>query len=1039
MLRCPRLHATGLCLLISHLVCAQPHHLTTLRFERISRPQGLSQDIVNAVGQDRQGFMWFGTEDGLNRYDGYTVRVYKHDPTDPYSLPGNDVHCIHESRQGRLWFGTSEGLCRYEPERDAFSTFHHDPNDPHSLSANAVYCITGDDPGHLWVGTSNGLNRLDEDSGTFIRYNRSDDSTSISDSVVHSLLYTRNGILWVGTGSGLCRYDERLDRFIRYPFPETRSGCSRIAQIAESPEGNLWVAATDLGIGLLDTHTNRLTLLPTHRTVVRASRSDMLATSVTNSVLDDGTGRVWIGHNSGLDIYTPASGAFQHVTPDPDDLTALAGRVSTIYRDHTGAVWCGTFQGGVNRCEPDRQQFAVLRKTPGGKDGLSDNYVAALQGDTSGEIWIGTPKGLDLFDPSTGSLTHFRHEPSNPRSLGSESVYAILLDGEHQLWIGGAGGMGWNLDLFDRTRRQFHHFPLANIRMLFDDGAGTLWVGRTGDLTIDDDIVRLDHRGNILSRDTIPGNVWVAFRDSRGFVWTGGQYCCLHRYDTRTSMFALFEAHPHEPAGLTSGAVRSILEDANGYLWMGTWGGGLNRYDPRTNTFMSFLEHDGLPNNFVKGILADAKGILWISTEQGITRFDPASFVFKNYGVEDGLPGERFLSGSCYRAADGWMYFGGTNGLTVFHPDSIRDNPHIPSVVITAVTVLDRSIRPAASHAVVQELSLNYDEDFVSFEFVALDYASRGKSTYSYRMEGLDRQWIMAGTRRYAAYTQLSPGEYTFRVRAANNDGVWNNDGAAFRLFIAPPFWQTWWFRLLVAVTAAAILILLYRYRMSQVLAVERLRARIADDLHDDVGTELSTIVLASQAIERKLSSSDAVVPDVRWIGAVALRTQEMMRDIVWLLHSRNDSLQDLVMKMRETAQRVLRGVRTTLNAPQQPSSLMIGLDFRRNVFLFYKECLHNIARHASASDVVIDVQIHAGVFSLSVRDNGAGFDTGHATTGSGLHSLRNRARELGGVFTIDSAPSRGTTVSLVIRNPQMRHGTRRFRVLSYGRHDPHG
>ncbi len=537
--------------------------------------------------------------------------------------------------------------------------------------------------------------------------------------------------------------------------------------------------------------------------------------------------------------------------------------------------------------------------------------------------------------------------------------------------------------------------------------------------------MRLNRTREITSRDTLEGTgVWCMYEDRSGSIWLGGQYCCLNKFDITTNRFTHFESSLTNPAGPSSGAVRSVFEDDRGYFWFGTWGGGVDRYDPRTGAFTYFMSQDGMPSDYVKGILSDDHGNLWIATEKGLSRFNRDTHALRNFTTEDGLQGDRFLSNSCFKGRNGWMYFGGTNGLNMFHPDSIRDNPNIPPVLITSFKVFDKPFFPSQSVSTVNEIHLTHDQDFLSFEFVALDYTAPQKNQYAYKLDGFDRGWVHAGTRRYAAYTRLSPGEYVFRVRGSNNDGVWNNEGASMKLVIAPPFWMTWWFITMAITTVTAVIYLLYRMRIEQLLAIEGLRTRIASDLHDDVGTDLSSIVLATQSMERKLPLTPEGRADVRQIGSIALRTQDMMRDIVWVLNSRNDSLSDMVLKMREVATRMLDNINYSFKGPEVPLAEKINLERKRNVLLFYKECLNNIVKHSAASEVRIEVEFPRNELILTITDNGRGFDPDTPTAGTGLRGLRARALALGGRLSIVSRPGSGTKILLRMKTPQMRHSS---------------
>ena len=368
------------------------------------------------------------------------------------------------------------------------------------------------------------------------------------------------------------------------------------------------------------------------------------------------------------------------------------------------------------------------------------------------------------------------------------------------------------------------------------------------------------------------------------------------------------------------------------------------------------------------------------------------------------------------------MFFGGNHGLNIFHPDSVRDHDTPPIVRLTNFKVFDKPIDLPDAIWNLSQVELSYQQDFLSFEFVALDYSSPTRNKYAYRLEGFDRNWIDAGNRRYAAYTHLPGGTYTFRVKASNGDGVWNNEGASIRIVIHPPFWETFWFRILALLTTAALLYVAYRIRLGRVLSEERLRQRIAQDLHDDVGTNLSTIALASRSLVQKRGPGKEANEALERIGTVAQRTTDQMKDIVWVLKTNNDSLDNLVSKMREVAGQLLVGKHYTFNAPAEGLLEKVNLEFKRHLFLFYKECLNNIAKHSGATNVVIGVEYLNGMFMINIEDDGKGFAEEAGTTGSGLQNLRARAKQIGGSVTITSNPGRGTHIILTVKMTHLRH-----------------
>lgn len=973
---------------------------------------------MKTIIQDSQGFMWFGTEDGLNRYDGYSIKVYKHNSRDTSSISDNDIHATYVDRQQRLWVGTADGLNLYDRGDDSFIRFKHDSANSRTIGPGAVMSLQEDPAGRLWVGMTAGLDRYDEQNCTFVHYSHSAKNPStIPSNIVNNILLDHSGTLWIATANGFCSFDEANNHVVRYLYARDAKNAANIFWLHEDAAGTLWAAQTEHGIWCLGPERSALKPIPLSRHPDLYGSPDVLADAVVNCIAEDAQGSVWIGHFRGLDIYSPRSKTFVHYFITPGNERALGGRVTAVYRDRAGMMWLGTFQSGVYRFDPNKQKFGLYKQSSRSMKGSASDYVLSVFEDTTGILWTGHDRGLDRLDLKTNRVTRYRHTPQEEESIGSEQVNAVCRDREGRLWVGGTGGTNNNLDRFDEQRGRFVHYPVNSVRTIFEDKEGELWVGLLDERNTGPNLIRLNRQRKIAARYSAPGTgVWCIFEDRDGALWLGGQYTYLNKFDRQTERFLTFRARADDSTALGSNAIRAIYQEADGTMWLGSWGSGIYRCDPHVLRCASFLEQNGLTSNYVKSILPDDHGRLWIATERGVSRFDTHTHAFKNFTTEDGLQGDRFLSGSSFKTRDGRMYFGGTEGLNVFHPDSIRDNPNIPPVVLTSFKVFDRPVPFFQSKAEPSVVTLTYDQDFFSFDFVALDYTAPRKNQYSYMLEGFDKSWVTAGARRYAAYTGVPPGTYVFRVKGSNSDGVWNDEGAALRIIIAPPFWGTWWFMVLAAVSFAGLLYTVYRYRVRQVLAIERLRSRIAGDLHDDVGTDLSSIVLAAQSIERKLSLAPDQRNELRQIGSIALRTQEMMRDIVWVLSSRNDTIDDLIMKMREATRRILGVVPFTFKAPESPISDKMTLEFKRTIFLFYKECLSNIVKHASAAKVEIEVRPVGRGFILTITDDGKGFNPNSHSSGIGLKSLRARADQIRGDLTISSEPGKGTRITLTVK-----------------------
>ena len=458
----------------------------------------------------------------------------------------------------------------------------------------------------------------------------------------------------------------------------------------------------------------------------------------------------------------------------------------------------------------------------------------------------------------------------------------------------------------------------------------------------------------------------------------------------------------------------SIPEDPDGALWLGTYGGGLNRFDLRTGTFRHWTQKNGLPNNFVKGILRDSLGYLWLSTDNGLSRFEPRCDDFANFSREDGLCGDVFLSGCFFRGRSWTLYFGGEEGVTSFLPEEVQRNEHIPPVVITSVSVDDHVRSLGEVFGSPDGLDLQHDQNAVSIEFVALDFAAPARNRYVYRMEGIDKSWIQAAERRDVRYAQMPPGEYVFRVKASNADGVWNEAGVSVRFRIRPPFWETWWFRLLALTIIAAGAVAIYRYRVNRLLDVERLRVRIASDLHDDIGSSLTRIALQSELIREGIEPG-AIPTYLQNIADTSRELVTTMSDIVWSIDARNDTCEHLITKIRDFAAGTLaaKQVQVTLTSSGLDPHRKLPVDVRENIYLISKEAVNNIAKHSGATTATISLKNSREGFTMVIHDNGSGWGGTASPTGHGVRNMRMRAERLGGAVAFECSGGTNVVVTL--------------------------
>ena len=818
---------------------------TDVRFSPVAGGSEVLKRWVFGIAQDRRGFIWLATNGGLYRFDGYSLKHYVHDPSDPGSLADDTVRAVFGDRAGNLWVGTnSAGLDKLEPGRETFVHYRHDPaNDARGPSGNLVPCIYQDRSGALWVG-SQGLDRFDPATATFIHY-RNDpiDPASLSADGVNRILEDRQGNLWAATYEGLNKLDRATGRFARYvhdPKNPRSLGHDIVDALWEDHAGVLWAAAGNF-LERLDPKTGAFTHYSYH-----SEQPGSEALAGVTSIVEDADGAFWLGTtNNGLLKLDRERKEFSRYLSDPTDPSRLRDNgVDTLFQDAEGIIWAGT-KSGVSRFLSRPAGFARYQREPGRTGGLRDNTIWSLQEDSQGFLWIGTRTGVHRLDRRSGQIALYQHHTEDPHSLSYDTVSAVREDRAGTLWFGTYGG---GLNRFDRATGYFtacRHEPgkpdsLSNDRVLslLVDHQGVLWVGTGGG-----GLNRMDPQtGKFKSWLREPGtppdsDIKVIVEDREGMIWVGSNGG-LRRFDPRTERVTIYR-NSADPGSIGPGPVNAIHEDREGTLWVGTRS-GLNRMDRTHGTFTHFTEKDGLPDASVEAILEDARGDLWLATHYGLSHFDPRTKAFRNYTETDGLAGNNMnpygTEASCVMRS-GQMAFGSTDGVTVFHPGRLVSNAYVPPVVLTGFLLFNvpvtagRNSPLKASIDAVDALTLNYRQSIFTFQFAALSYAAPANNRYRYRLEGLEQDWNEVDSlRRTATYTSLPPRKYVFRVQASNNDGVWNEQGTALAITILPPWWAAWWFRTALALSVAGLAFAAHRYRMRILeLQTARLERQVAE------------------------------------------------------------------------------------------------------------------------------------------------------------------------------------------------------------------
>lgn len=773
----------------------------TVSFDHLSLQEGLSQSVVSTMVQDLRGFLWLGTQDGLNRFDGYTFRVFKHDPGDPYSLLDNLITSLVVDHTGTLWVGNNSGLDRYDPMRENFTHYVNDPQDPNTLSANPVSALVADPRGFLWVGTGLGLNRLDLSTGEIQRFmNDPNDANSLSGDGIIELALDRQGALWIATGVGLDRFDPRSGIFTHFlPDPTDPNSLldAVLSDVEVGEDGIVW-ASTSTGLNRLDPLTGRF-----KHFINDPQDPSSIGPNIVNELFEDRTGTLWLGTNgSGISRFDPSALTFTHYTNDPLDARSLRNdNIQSIFEDNSGILWFGTFGGGVDRYDRAKAKFSTMRNIPSDPTSLSDSAVWSILLDSHGALWISTVAGgLNVAYPGSQGFQHFNNDPADPQSLSNDLVWKVYEDREGTIWAGTAVG----LDRFEPSTKTFTHFNFPAVFTIHESQDGSFWLGALGG-----GLSKMDRKtGSPLQTYTnqpdeptsISGNFLTALlEDPDGSLWLGTFASGLNHFDPETEIFTRYQSDQDNPSALPDNTILFIHRDRKGVLWVGS-SGGLSRMDETTESFHTYSVKDGLPNETVYSILEDELGRLWIPTNRGLSRFDPVEETFKNYDLSDGLQDIEFNQGSAFVGPNGEMYFGGINGMNYFHPEDIRDNVFVSPVVITNILLFNEPIPIGEDSVLTQavpetdEIILSYQDDFLAFEYAALHFSSPEENQYAYIMEGFDHDWNYVQHRRFASYTGIPPGDYTFRVIASNSDGIWNTVGDSIRVVIPRPFWETWWF-----------------------------------------------------------------------------------------------------------------------------------------------------------------------------------------------------------------------------------------------------
>lgn len=953
------------------------------RFNHLTTKNGLSEDIVQAIIQDKEGFIWIGTKDGLNCYNGNSFTVYRNDREKPGTISNNVIYDLLEDKDGTLWVATLNGLNKFNKATRTFYTYLHDPNNANSLVDNYISKLAEDKYGNIWTGTFDfGINVYNKKTNKFEHFsNKLEDSASISSNRILALYCDKNGDIWINAANGLNKFNYESKNFTRYYNKDLDPKVMityNVSAIYEDSDNNLWVGLPD-GLYKVDKE-RKIVNRYLHYTQDEAISNVM-------DIIEDNQNNLYIASYGGL-IKLNKKGKytiFQHKEQDPNSLSN--NQVWKLFFDKKGSLWLGTFTGGVNILNFDYKAFVTYKHNPENINSISNSFVLSFIQDKDNNIWIGTDGGgLNYFDREKETFKAFKHINGDSRSIGGNSILSLALDHKGFIW---AGTWDAGVSRFNPKTGISENYPpnplikgslnCPHVWAILEDSKKNLWIGTMGgglnkyNRETNTFTAYVHDPKNKNSSITFDNNVWAIYEDSHGQLWVGTS-SGLCKFFPDKGQFTSYLRDDSKPGNLSLDWVLCIFEDSKKRFWIGTHGGGLNLFDRETGKFKAFGLKDGLPNDVIHGLLEDKKGFLWISTNKGLSRFDPENMKFWNFDISHGLQGNQYSLGAYLKLHDGTMLFGGPGGFDIFNPDEVKGNQYKPPIVITNLRIFNKLVEISENSVLkkdisqLEEITLEHYHSVFTLEFAALNYINPEKNRYKYILKGFDKEWNDVGTKYEATYTNLDPGEYTFTVIGSNNDGVWNTEGRSLKITINPPFYETWYFRVILVLTILLIMALFYYKRTRYIRKKNEELSRLVEERTHEI-TEKNRIL--TEQSEELFSTNQSLAERQQKIEEQAeeLQTQteelltqseELMkqRDILSQLNTTKDKLFSILAHDLKTPFNSLIGFSELLynNVERYtPERIKMQVQTIRDAARFTYDLLENLLQWSRAQRGVIE------------------------------------------------------------------------------------
>jgi ligand-binding sensor domain-containing protein/two-component sensor histidine kinase len=979
--------------------------------------------------------MWFGTEDGLNRYDGYEFKVYRHSVNNKNSISHNWIWDIFEDKDKNLWIATWNGLTKYDLKKDTFETFFPDTTDEKSISGNRPSSICSDKYGHIWIATwGGGLNMLDPSTGIFTSYRHSgNNNNGIPSDLVRYVLCDSKNRLWTGTWEGLMlagindKGIVRLTKFNHSDKNRTTIGSDHIKKIIEDSEGNIWIGTMGGGLNMFVEKDSSFI-----KYLHDPDNENTLSSNNICEITEDKNGNLWLGTpENGLNFFDRRNNTITRVYSDIDDPQGLiSNNVYSIYAGRSGLIWIGA--GGLNIFNLNSSFIEHYKHNKRNKHTLTANNVTCFYQSDDNRLWIGTKGGgLNCFDIKTKKFIALKYNAQTAKLIKQLKISGISSIDNETLWVTTSGQGIFLYNTKTNSYKKIHSLHgIRNIGILnFVNSVCTTDKRHLWFATYDKGLISYDTKKDIAMRiseqntkiDQPVDYLLTLYPDTDNKLWIGSWGAGVYCLDLKSRAIRQYLPGMNNSSSSPGNMIYSFNESMTGTgvrtLWAGT-DNGLTYIRPgnrNENKIYNMIPDTRLNNLYIYGILPGKRETLWLSTNRGLILYNTATGRTRPFDIHDGIQSIEYNPGAALKLRDNALAFGGIKGFNIIYPDKYKQDSFHPPVVLTTFKIFNKEMKFDKALQETDNIKLTYKQSFFSFEYTALDFMHSTDTRYFYRMKGIEDKWIDAGKRRYASYTNIPPGDYTFQVKAVSYAGVPSDNTLSIGVTITPPFRQTIWFKGIMLLIILLIFYSLHKIRLQKLLAIEKLRLRIASDLHDDIGSALTRIAITSEQIQGS-NDKERNKKLTKAIGETSREVISSMSDIVWSIDSRNDSISDIIDRMKDLTYSTLmqKEIKVDFRISGLNKEKKVPVNIRQNLFYIFKESINNIVKHSNATEVTILFMNTDSNFILEISDNGSGFNPEEVKTGNGLRNMKLRASAIKAELKTET--SNGVKITLIMK-----------------------